>query len=273
MRVIAIWEAVRAFDELFRAEAGFKVSIQGQESGRHHRETYVRMAISKTDKSTRRFEDGFVRVLKVVGSWLHVPAESSAQFNRDGGSSRRQSTILDLEQDSSQSSDDDIHLLHLARLFLSSHLLEVVHTFLGNRNVKDWMTHAETYLDVLEVVRKLTDCGLGFLLKEISGSGTSSSPSGSYNSFASSASASPPSLSASSSPSRSPPVIPLTLTSSSMPTGPQVTLYELITQLESYRGELKRFLTKVSFGVTVDKANKLQEAITYLVLQLVVEEF
>ena len=52
-------------------------------------------------------------------------------------------------------------------------------------------------------------------------------------------------------------------------TGTSVTLYELV----SFRVELKRFFSKVSFGVTVEKANKLHEAITYLVLELVVGEF
>lgn len=257
MRVIAVWEALRAFDTLFGAEAGFQVSNQqGQQTqedvvGRQYREAYIRTVISsKADKSMKRFEDGFVRVLKVVASWLQFPTEFGE-------------TTVD--------PDDKSHaLLHFARLFLSSHLLEVVHTFLSNRNVKDWMTHTETYLDVLDVVGKMMDCGLGFLLKEISGVQSpipSPSASGFYNPFA--ALPTSPTSSLSPSPSQSPPLVAsLTLSSSSPPT-----LYDLVTQLETYRGDLKKFLTKVSFGVTVDKASKLHEAITYLVLQLVVGEF
>ena len=286
VRVIAIWEALRAFDALFGAEAGFQVTnqqwkagqpqSQGQgEVGRQYREAYVRTVISKADKSMRRYEDGFARVLKVVGSWLQVPTDPSAQFSRDTGSSRRQSTILDPEQIHGQNQSPDTLFLNLARLFLDSHLLEVVHTFLSNRNVKDWMSHAETYLDVLDVVGKMMDCGLGFLLKEVSGVNpvpsssaltAAASSSGFYNPF----SAVTPSLSTS--PSQSPPLVPLLLSPTAL-SGSTPTLYDLISQLESYRGELKRFLTKVSFGVTVDKASKLHEAITYLVLQLVVGEF
>lgn len=263
MKVIAVWEALRAFDTLFGAEAGFQVSNQqGQQTqgdlvGRQYREAYIRTVISsKADKSMRKFEDGFVRVLKVVASWLQFPSE----FGQGG---ERRSTIVDPDEKSHV-------LLHLARLFLSSHLLQVVHTFLSNRIVKDWMTHAETYLDVLDVVGKMMDCGLGFLLKEVSGvqsPAPSPSASGFYNPFAVLPTSAASSLSPS--PSQSPtPVAPLTLSSS-----PSPTLYDLVTQLETYRGELKKFLTKVSFGVTVDKASKLHDAITYLVLQLVVGEF
>ena len=291
MRVIAVWEALRAFDALFGAEAGFQVSdqqqwragqaqgqTQGQQGevvGRQYREAYVRTVISsKADKSMRKFEDGFVRVLKVVASWLQFPTELSSSAQQ------RRSMILD--PDDENQSPDTVALLHLARLFLSSHLLEVVHTFLSNRNVKDWMTHAETYLDVLDVVGKMMDCGLGFLLKEVSGvSSSPASGSGFYNPFAAVPTSIPSSLSSSpsQSPSQSPPPLaPLALSSSSTPTPsgspqPPPTLYDVVSQLETYRGELKKFLTKVSFGVTVDKASKLHEAITYLVLQLVVGEF
>ena len=258
IRAIGIFEGLRAFDELFSAEAGFRDGKKASGDGAA-RQAYLRMVAGKADKGMRKFEEGFGRALKVVGSWLQVPAEPTARFEGEGegegeGAGRRGSVVGEAE------ADGDTLLVHVARLFLSTHLLEVVHCFLGVRNVKDWMTRAETYLDALEVVKRLMDCGLGFLLKEVSGPGVGvAASSGYFNAFAVA-------------PVQSLPVVPLVL-STTVGTGTSVTLYELVSQLESFRGELKRFLSKVSFGVTVEKANKLHEAITYLVLELVVGEF
>ena len=148
MRAIAIWEALGAFDAVFATEAGFQVSesAQHQGVGRQHRETYVKLLISKTDKSMRRFEDAFLRTLRVVGSWLQAPSSSSASGDDDGD-------------------DGESHETLLAHFLLSSFLLEVAHLFLSNNALRDWIAHSETHLGILDLM-KMLDYGLESVLRE-----------------------------------------------------------------------------------------------------------
>ena len=246
MRAIAIWEALGAFDAVFAAEAAFQVSesAQHQGVGRQHRETYVKLLISKTDKSMRRFEDAFLRTLRVVGSWLQAPSSSSASGDDDDGD------------------DGESHETLLAHFLLSSFLLEVVHLFLSNNAVRDWIAHSETYLGILDLMKKMLDYGLGSVLRERVYAAPPSPPSGPttpgagvYNPFASVSAA------------------PSTYSSTLSGAGAAVSLSDLVKQLETHRTSLRDVTSKIQFPITVDKVNKLCESISYLLLQQMVGGF
>lgn len=241
VRAIAIWETLGAFDAVFAAEAGFQVSesAQHQGVGRQHREAYVKLLISKTDKSMRRFEDAFLRTLRVVGSWLQAPSSSSS--GDDDGD------------------DQESHETLLAHFLLSSFLLEVVHLFLSNNVVRDWIAHSETYLGILDLMKKMLDYGLGSVLREplyATAPSTMTTPgAGVYNPFASTSAA--PSV-----------------YSSTLPgAGAGVSLSDLVKQLETHRTSLRDVTSKIQFPITVDKVNKLCESISYLLLQQMVGGF
>ena len=242
VRAIAVWEALRAFDWVFSIEAGFTPAGKDQQVtmlGREPREAYVKLLISKADKSMRRFEDAFVRTLRVVCSWLQPPSSSAPSDEP-----------VDYEQ---IEKDRLAHEGLLTDLFSNSYLLEVVHAFLSNNNVRDWISHSETYLVILELLRKMGDSGLGGVLSTPFGSdaGTkSSAPNTSttstvYNAFAPPATASLPPMS----------------------------LCDLVKQLEAHRRPLMALAGKVQFSATVEKVNNLCDAISYLLLQQVVGGF
>ena len=244
MRAIAIWEALGAFDAVFATEAAFQVSesAQHQGVGRQHRETYVKLLISKTDKSMRRFEDAFLRTLRVVGSWLQAPSSSSASRDDDDGE------------------DGESHETLLSHFLLSSFLLEVVHLFLSNNAVRDWIAHSETYLGILDLMKKMLDYGLGSVLRErvyvAAPSSSSTTPgAGVYNPFASTSAA------------------PSAYSSTLPGVGAAVSLSDLVKQLETHRTSLRDVTSKIQFPITVDKVNKLCESISYLLLQQMVGGF
>ena len=176
-----------------------------------------------------------MRTLKAVCSWLQLPSATDGADCSDEGYQRREQ-------------EKEAYEMLLAQIFLSSLLLEVVHGFLSNNNVRDWVSHSDTYLGILEMMSKMLDSGLGDLLKESpvpspSSSAVSSSASSAiYNPFA----------------------------PASVPSAQPVTLCDLVKQLEAHRGPLMAVASKVQFGPTLGKVNKLSEAISYLLLQQVV---
>lgn len=95
------------------------------------------------------------------------------------------------------------------------------------------MTHAETYLDVLDVVGKMTACELGFLLKEVSGvPSPSTHDSGFYN----------PSAAVPASPPPYPGSIAHLSPGPRHQTQPKADHHpHLVSQFETYRGDLKSF--------------------------------
>jgi len=209
--------------------------LQNQSLGRQHRELYVKLLISRPGKNTKRFEDAFLRTLKVVCSWLQPPSVADDTDYSDEGYQRREQ-------------EKEAYEMLLSQIFLSSLLLEVVHDFLSNNNVRDWISHSDTYLGILEMMSKVLDSGLGELLKEApvqspaSSAASSSSSSAIYNPFA----------------------------PTSVPSTQPVSLCDLVKQLEVHRGPLMAVASRVQFTATVGKINKLSEAISYLVLQQVV---
>lgn len=209
--------------------------LQNHSLGRQHRELYVKLLISRPDKNTKRFEDAFLRTLKVVCSWLQPPsADDDADYSDEGYQRREQ--------------EKEAYEMLLSHIFLSSLLLEVVHGFLSNNNVRDWISHSDTYLGILEMMSKILDSGLGDLLKEApvqspeSSAASSSASSAIYNPFA----------------------------PASVPSTRPASLCDLVKQLEVHRGPLMAVASKVQFTTTVGKISKLSEAISYLVLQQVV---
>ena len=115
VRVIAVCKALRAFGTLFGAGSATMECGPPKLKSKDHSQ---RWRDDNTERSFRqkKFEDGFVRVLKVVASWLQFPAELSLRDDQ------KQSMILDPDHPSPHT----VALLYLARL-LSSYLLEVIH--------------------------------------------------------------------------------------------------------------------------------------------------
>jgi hypothetical protein len=306
VRAIAIFEALSWFDEVYAIEADFGKTASSSSSSsssdkgkgrdtKEHRDAYVRMLISKTDVmsaskaekaqgqterggSTRRFEDAFVRTLRLVCAWLRVPDQDDGDDNNNNA--------------------EDRAAMHASvpRLFMSSMLLEVVHVFLGNTNVRDWVAHAETYLAILDLLRRMLDV---------------SSASTAPPDAASPVSAGVLTPAASSAPAPAPWADTLTLAavlrapmrriesggglrravwgdasvryedlsaggSASAATATaegRHSLCDLVQHLEAHRRPLMALAAKITFAATVEKVNNLCDGISYLLLQQVVGGF
>ncbi|KAF8971863.1 hypothetical protein BDZ97DRAFT_1650531, partial [Flammula alnicola] len=204
VRAIAIFEALSSFDNAYAAEAGFATTVR---------------LISKTDKSMRRFEDAFVRTLRVLCSWLQMASESESEDSSEGtGASRGRGGLHP----------------SVTRLFSISFLPEVMHAFLRNNNVRDWVAHSETYLAILDTLRRMLDAGLAPLL---------SAPL---------------------------PRIDASCGLRGVVAGAAAPLGDLVRQLEGHRRPLMALAGKVQFAATVEKVNNLCDGISYLLLQQVV---
>ncbi|KAF8799886.1 hypothetical protein BYT27DRAFT_6849641 [Phlegmacium glaucopus] len=154
VRAVVIFEALNIFDHVFATEAGFTpttTSADGVDpddphgsfhSGRQQREAYIKILISKADKSMRKFEDAFVRTLRVICSWLQFSPE--VDFDADDKTSPAFGNPSYLNDS-------------IPRLLLASYLPEVIHTFLSNNNVRDWIAHSETYTMILETLRWISN--------------------------------------------------------------------------------------------------------------------
>jgi hypothetical protein len=247
---VVIYEALNVFDHIFATEAGFvaptTTTAGGVDhdphgsfhSGRQQRETYIKLLISKADKSMRKFEDAFVRTLKIICSWLQFsPAED-----------------FDADDETSPAFGNPSYLnASIPHLLLASYLPEVIHTFLSNNNVRDWIAHSDTYSMILETLRWISDfptlsnvlnlppppiqrnCSLK---QWATGQGVINFlgyPSGSKK-----------------------------LGAEPEPIG------DLIKKLEMHRSGLRAFAAKVQFEATLDKVNMLCDGISYLLLQQVV---
>lgn len=245
--------------------------------GRQHREAYVKLLISKADKSMRKFEDAFVRTMKAVGSWLQP---SSVSFEEDSDDDDEEE---EEDGDESESEDEDDHdnsgddesvedesserleresqQKQVVSLFRSSYLLEVFHAFLSNNKPRDWIAHSETYLTILEMMRRLMDSNLAAVLTatptftSLAGGSVSAPASAVYTPFTTPGGSS--ATSATSSPSSS-------------QQQPPMSLHELIKQLEKLRSPLMNLASRMQFSATVDKVNNLCDAISYLLLQQMV---
>ncbi|KAF9528112.1 hypothetical protein CPB83DRAFT_767307 [Crepidotus variabilis] len=212
----------------------------------------------------RKFEDAFVRTLRVVCSWLQ-PSYTSLDDDEDDDDDDDDEEEDDEDEaaedvDQHKREERDAHENQLLSLFRSSYLLEVLHAFLSNNKPRDWIAHSETYIAILEMMRRMLDSGLGAVLNETptfspSGSSASAPASAVYTPFAT------PSGSTSSSASSSP---------SSSQQQPPVSLYDLIKQLEKHRSPLMNLASRMQFSATVDKVNNLCDAISYLLLQQMV---
>ena len=248
VRAVVIFEALSVFDHIFATEAGFastSTTAGGVDpdphssfhSGRRQREAYIKLLISKADKSMRKFEDAFVCTLKVICSWLQYSPEEG--FDADDEVSAANPSYLDAS---------------IAHLLLASYLPEVIHTFLSNNNVRDWIAHSDTYSMILETLRWISNfptlsnvlnlplppvqrncslkqwaTGQGFI---------------NFLGYPSDAKKS--------------------LIMKVEPIG------DLIRRLETHRSGLRAFSAKVQFEATLDKVNILCDGISYLLLQQVV---
>lgn len=243
---MVIFEALNVFDHVFATEAGFTTTStttttadpadldphQSFHAGRQQRDAYIKLLISKADKG--KFEDAFVRTLRVICSWLQFsPVDADADDKTASGNP----SVLNSS------------VLHL----LASYLPEVIHTFLNNNNVRDWIAHSETYSMILETLRWISNSPtlshvLNLPLPPVqrncslrrweTGEG----------------------------------VITF-LEDAKRPVGVVVAEIEpighLIRKLEMHRGELMGFAGKIQFGSTKEKVNVLCDGISYLVLQQV----
>ena len=249
VRALVIFESLNIFDHIFATEAGFApptttTTADGVDpdphgsfqTGRQQREAYIKLLISKADKSMRKFEDAFLRTLKVICSWLQYspPPEEKGFFDAGG--------------DPSYLNDDIPHLL------LASYLPEVIHTFLSNNNVRDWIAHSDTYNMILETLRWMSNFPslssvLNLPLPPVQRNCTLkqwATGQGTMNFLG---------------------YPPTTATTTRVvePIG------DLIKKLEMHRSGLRAFAAKVQFEATLDKVNALCDGISYLLLQQVVD--
>ncbi|KAF9476917.1 hypothetical protein BDN70DRAFT_811426 [Pholiota conissans] len=86
----------------------------------------------------RRFEDAFVRTLKLICTWLQTPSRDDAAADTDDKSSNKMHASV-------------------PRLFMGSMLLEVIHVFLSNANIQDLVAHSEAYTASLELLKQMLD--------------------------------------------------------------------------------------------------------------------
>ncbi|KJA28324.1 hypothetical protein HYPSUDRAFT_1086661 [Hypholoma sublateritium FD-334 SS-4] len=254
VRAIAIFEALSAFDDSFVAEAGFRSEDRkGKSQSKEYRDAYVRQIIggkpAEKDKAqgngARRFEDAFVRALKAVSAWLQAP-------NSDAN-----------EDYPSKGKDAEGHAVHatIPRLFETSLLLEVIHVFLGNTNVRDWVAHAETYLAILDLLRWMLDASTAISLLRApirrieATSGLRRAVWGDGN-------------------VRFEDIGGAAFDPAAPAPGRERTrsLCDLIKNLEAHRRPLMALASKATFEATVDKVNSLCDGILYLLLQQVVDE-
>ncbi|KDR85912.1 hypothetical protein GALMADRAFT_235069 [Galerina marginata CBS 339.88] len=221
IRAIAIFEALSSFDHIYATEAGF-----AGKGGKQQRQAYIKLLISKADKSMRTFEDAFVRTLRILCSWMQVSSPDDA-------------------------SEEERRGLHpsVSILFSNSYLPEVMHGFLSNNNVRDWVAHSETYSVVLDTLRRMFDCGLSPVLMEpLRHIDQSCGLQGLVWDEGS---------------------ITWEMDKNNVPVR-SAPLSELVRQLEAHRGPLRALAGKVQFSSTVEKVNNLCDGISYLLLQQVV---
>ena len=186
----------------------------------------------------RKFEDAFVRTLKVICSWL--------QFSPEEG--------FDADDETSPAFNNPSYLNEsIPHLLLASYLPEVIHTFLSNNNVRDWIAHSDTYNMILETLRWISNFPTLSNVLNL-------------------------------------PLPPVQRNCSlkQWATGEAVMNFlehprhakklvvevepigDLIKKLEMHRSGLRAFAAKVQFEATLDKVNRLCDGISYLLLQQVV---
>ena len=245
---MVIFEALNTFDHIFATEAGFTPTTTATadgvdpdphgsyHSGRQQREAYIKLLISKADKSMRKFEDAFVRTLKVISSWLQFSPE------------------FDSDDETSPAFGNPSYLnASIPHLLLASYLPEVIHTFLTNNNVGDWIAHSDTYIMILETLRWISNFPtlsnvLNLPLPPVQRNCSLkqwTTGQGVMNFLGSPSHAKKP-------------VVEVE------PIG------DLIKKLETHRSGLRAFAAKVQFEATLDKVNMLCDGISYLLLQQVV---
>jgi hypothetical protein len=232
VRAVAIFEALSSFDSIFASEAGFTASAHT--GSKQHRQAYIKLLISKADKKMRKFEDALVRTLMILSVWLQAPTRTAASRS---------------DEEEEGCAGVELHP-SIARLFSASYLPEVVHAFLSNNNVRDWVAHSETYLAMLDTLRRVSDSrGLSVVLSE-------------------------PILHVDRSPGLQRLVWDQGAISYELDEQGRMLesapLRELVKQLEAHRRPLRQLAEKIQFDPTVEKVNNLCDGMSYLLLQQVV---
>lgn len=250
---MVIFEALNVFDHIFATEAGFAPTTTAADgvdpdphgsfhSGRRQREAYIKLLISKADKSMRKFEDAFVRTLKVICSWL--------QYSPEEG--------FDAGDESSPAFNNPSYLNEsIPHLLLASYLPEVIHTFLSNNNVRDWIAHSDTYNMILETLRWISNFPTLSIILNLP------LPPVQRNCTLKQWAAGQGSMNFLGYPSGD----STTTKKSVMEVEP---IGDLIKKLETHRSGLRAFAARVQFEATLDKVNTLCDGISYLLLQQVV---
>ena len=251
VRALVIFEVLNVFDHIFATEAGFATTTavtaadgvdsdphRSFHSGRQQREAYIKLLISKADKSMRKFEDAFVRTLKVICSWLQFSPEDDFDADDKTSPAFGNPSYLDTS---------------IAHLLLASYLPEVIHTFLSNNNVRDWIAHSDTYSMILETLRWISNFPILSNVLNLPLPSVQRNCSlrqwaigqGTINFLR----------------------YPNHAKKSVMEVEP---IGDLIKKLEVHRSGLRAFAAKVQFEATLDKVNMLCDGISYLLLQQVV---
>jgi hypothetical protein len=234
VRAVAIFEALSSFDSIFASEAGFTASVHT--GSKQHRQAYIKLLISKADKQMRKFEDALVRTLRILCIWLQAPTRTAASRSDD-------------DDEEGGGGGVELHP-SIARLFSASYLPEVIHAFLRNNNMRDWVAHSDTYIAILDTLRRMSDSQSmsAFLAQPI------------------------PHV------DRSPGLQKLVWDQGAISYEldeegmmlESFPLRDVVKQLEAYRRPLRSLLDKIQFEATVEKVNNLCDGISYLMLQQVV---
>jgi hypothetical protein len=178
----------------------------------------------------RKFEDAFVRTLKVICSWLQYSSEEG----------------FDADDETSPAFGNPLYLnAYIPPLLLASYLPEVIYTFLSNNNVRDWIAHSDAYSMILETLRWISN--FPTLSNVLNRPLPLVQRNGSLKQWATGQGA-----------------IHFLGYPEVEPIG------GLIKRLETHRSGLRAFAAKVQFEATLDKVNMLCDGISYLLLQQVV---
>ncbi|KAF5312580.1 hypothetical protein D9619_002462 [Psilocybe cf. subviscida] len=155
VRAVAIFEALAAFDSVYISETTYFASVSsssasqnardGETSKKSHssvgkvqRQVYLRALIAKP--KTGRFTTALVRTLKVLHDRL-VPATSSSSSDAGTAAETSPANLTPFIQ----------------RVLACSLLPEVLHAFLVDAPVRDWIPHSEACCAMLDALSRLSE--------------------------------------------------------------------------------------------------------------------
>ncbi len=142
IRAIAVFEALSTFDHEFLLATGVGGG-KSQQLPVRQREEYIQAMITRASTQSKKLEMTLVKCMDALTEVFKVDSFASSPCST-----------------STSTSTVDIST-NIAALFERSLMPEVIHAFLRNTTVKDWITHSETYCSILELLRYMTEGVVG----------------------------------------------------------------------------------------------------------------